>query len=205
MMRAVDKLIAAWLGLAVLLQALLLSADAPMSRPQMVQFFVGAICLALIVSYLWKARLYLNPHADMLLIMFTSGGLGMFLGMSSHLSHAMDAMSWWRMCGGMFVLGIGPAIAFSRCLRAARRHGQLLIALLADCSGMLVGMWLATCVRIESREWMAIGRHFTMLSGMTLGMIAGMWIRSTFPRSTGPEARRELTNDTSEACIRAGR
>lgn len=205
MTRATDRLIGLWLGLAVLLQALLLSADTPMSRAQLMQFFLGAACLILLVVYLWRSRFYLNSHADMLLIMFTSGGLGMLFGMSSHMSHATDFIVWWRMCLGMFVLGLPPAIAFSRCLRTARRCGYLFRALLIDSSAMLGGMWLSTCVRIEHGEWMMISRHFTMLAGMMLGMAAGMWVRSLvlFPKPS--QTRRELISDTSEACLRAGR
>jgi hypothetical protein len=187
------------------LQTLLLAADAPMSRAQLMQFLVGAVCLILLVVYLWRSRLYLNSHADMLLIMFTSGGLGMLAGMSSHMSHATDFIVWCRMCLGMFVLGLAPAIAFSRCLRAARRRGYLLRALLIDSSAMLAGMWLSTCVRIGHGDWMMISRHFTMLAGMMLGMAGGMWVRSLVLFPTPSQIRRDLTNDTSEACLRAGR
>ena len=174
------------------------------SRAQ-IQFFLGAVCLAVLVIYLWRSRLYLNSHVDMLLIMFASGGLGMLLGMSSHMSHAADFVAWWPMCTGMFILGLAPAIAFSRCLRAARRHGYLLKALLIDSSAMLAGMWLSASVTIGHGEWMMISRYFTMLAGMMLGMIAGMGIRSIFLPPLRLQTRRELTNDTSEACVRAGR
>ena len=50
-----------------------------------------------------------------------------------------------------------------------------------------------------------ISRYFTMLAGMMLGMIAGMGIRSIFLPPLRLQTRRELTNDTSEACVRAGR
>lgn len=194
MTRTTDWLIGLWLGLAVLLQTLLLSANTPMSRAQLMQFFLGAACLALLVVYLWRSRLYLNSHADMLLIMFTSGGLGMLSGMSSHMSHAADFFVWWRMCLGMFVLGLAPSIAFSRCLRVARRRGYLFRALLIDSSAMLAGMWLSTFVKIEHSEWMMISHHFTMLAGMMLGMAAGMWVRSLvlFPdldERRGPQHR----------------
>jgi hypothetical protein len=205
MTRARDRLIGFWLGLAVLLQALLLAADAPMSRGQLMQFFLGTVCLILLVVYLWRSRLYLNSHADMLLIMFASGGLGMLAGMSSHMTHATDFIVWCRMCLGMFVLGLAPAIAFSRCLRAAHQRGYLFRALLIDSSAMLAGMWLSTCVRIEHGEWMMISRHFTTVAGMMLGMAAGMWVRSLVLFPAPSQIRKELTNDTSEACLRAGR
>jgi hypothetical protein len=176
---AAHPLFGLWLGLAVLLQALLLAADAPLSGLQLVQFFLGTACLMLLVVYLWRSRLYLNSHADMLLIMFTSGGLGMLAGMSSPMSHAADLTAWCRMCLGMFVLGLAPAIAFSRCLLAARRHGYLMRALLVDSSTMLAGMWLSSRITIEHGEWMMLARHVTMLAGMMFGMAAGMWVRSS--------------------------
>ena len=205
MTRASDRLIGFWLGLAVLLQSLLLAADSRMSRGQLMQFFLGTVCLILLVVYLWRSRLYLNSHADMLLIMFASGGLGMLAGMSSHMPHTTDFIVWSRMCLGMFVLGLAPAVAFSRCLRAARRRGYLFRALLIDSSAMLAGMWLSTFVRIEHGEWMMISRHLTTLAGMMLGMAAGMWVRSLVLFPTPLQVRRDLTNDTSEACLRAGR
>jgi hypothetical protein len=204
-MRPADRLIGVWLGFAVFLQALLIAAVVPMSRAHQIQFFLSAVCLTLLVIYLWRWRLYLNSHVDMLLIMFASGGLGMFLGMSSHMSHAADFAAWWPMCTGMFILGLAPAIGFSRCLRAARRHGYLLKALLIDSSAMLAGMWLSASVTIGRGEWMMISRYFTMLAGMMLGMIAGMGIRSIFLSPLRLQTRRELSNDTSEACVRAGR
>jgi len=81
-MRWADRLLGLWLGLAIVLQALLLAAEAPMSRAQLVQYFTGAICIMLLVIYLWRSRLYLNSHIDMLLIMLAAGGLGMQLGMA---------------------------------------------------------------------------------------------------------------------------
>jgi hypothetical protein len=179
-MRWADRLLGLWLGLAIFLQALLLAADASMSRAQLVQYFVGTLCVMLLVIYFWRSRAYLNSHVDMLLIMFASGGLGMQLGMtmSSHPAHLTHLVAWWRMCAWMFALGLVPAIAFSRCLRAARRHGYLLWALLIDSSAMLAGMWGASHLGIVSSDWTMMSRHFTMLGGMTLGMIVGMWIRS---------------------------
>ena len=170
------------------------------------QFFLGAVCLMLLVIYLWRWRLYLNSHVDMLLIMFASGGLGMYSGMSSHMSHAADFAAWWPMCAGMFILGLAPAIGFSRCLRAARRHGYLLRALLIDSSAMLAGMWLSPSVTIGHGEWMMISRYFTMLGRHD----AWNDCRNGNPLNISVlrcllQTRRELTNDTSEACVRAGR
>jgi hypothetical protein len=205
-MRRLEQLIGAWLGFAILLQAVLLAANTSMSRVQAVQFFAGAICLMLLVATLWRARFYFNPHADMLLIMFASGGFGMLLGMplSHHMSHMVD-FTIWRMCAGMLLFGFAPAVAFSRCLRAARQRGVLAVALLIDFSAMLAGMWLSTRVRIGPDEQLVFNRHLAMLGGMMLGMIAGMWIRSVFLLPVGSQTWRGLTDDTSEACLRTGR
>lgn len=180
MSRPLDRLIGGWLGLAVFLQAVLLAVAGSLSYGQIAQLLTGAICLTLLVMSLWQWRIHLNAHADMVLIMFASGGLGMLLGMPDTKSHAMDFVAWWRMCGGMIVLGLVPAIAFSRCLRAARREGRLLWSLSIDITAMLAGMWLANCAKTEHGEWMALTRHASMLGGMTLGMVAGMWIRSVW-------------------------
>jgi hypothetical protein len=188
-MRWADRLMGLWLGTAVLLQALLLAADAPLSHAQSVQYFAGAICLMLLVIYFWRSRRYLNSHADMLLIMCASGGLGMLAGMPmpGHAAHETHMAAWWQMCGWMLLFGLAPAIAFSRCLRAARHHGYLLWALLIDCSSMLAGMWVSRNVAIGHGTWMMISQHFTMLGGMTLGMIVGMWIRSALFETSIPE------------------
>ena len=201
-MRWADRLLGLWLGLAIVLQALLLAAEAPMSRTQLVQYFTGAICIMLLVIYLWRSRLYLNSHIDMLLIMLASGGLGMQLGMAmpagmAHMPHVVD---WWRMCAWMFALGLAPAIVFSRCLRTARRNGYLLWALLIDSSTMLVGMWASTYLGSMHGDSTMMSRHFTMLGGMMLGMIVGMWIRSAllFARTSElekvHETERRMTN-----------
>ena len=194
-MRWADRLLGLWLGLAIFLQALLLAADASMSRAQSVQYFTGTVCVVLLVIYFWRSRAYLNSHVDMLLIMFASGGLGMQLEMtiSDHPAHLAHMVAWWRMCAWMFALGLVPAIAFSRCLRAARRHGYLLWALLIDFSAMLAGMWGASHLEIGHGDWTMMSRHFTMLGGMTLGMVVGMWIRSITlsPRPLEPERMRE--------------
>jgi hypothetical protein len=200
-----DRLIGFWLGLTVLLQALLLAADAPMSRAQLMQFFLGAVCLILLVVYLWRSRLYLNSHADMLLIMFTSGGLGMLAGMSSHMSHATDFIVWCPMCLGMFVLGLAPPHCLQPVL-ALCPPAWILGKSAADRSFRDARRHVAFHLRkIEHGEWMMISRHFAMLAGMMLGMAAGMWVRSLVLFPMSPQTRRELTNDTSEACLRVGR
>lgn len=201
-MRWAGRLLGWWLGLAVFLQALLLASNASLSRMQLAQYFTGTICVMLLVVYLWRSRLYLNSHVDMLLIMCASGGLGMQLGMtmSSHTADMTHIVVWWRMCAWMFALGLVPAIAFSRCLRAARHHGYLLRALAIDSSAMLAGMWAATQVQIVHGDWMILSRHFTMLGGMALGMVAGMWIRSVSLPVRPPEvgtmhkAERQMRN-----------
>jgi hypothetical protein len=201
-MRWAGQLLGWWLGLAVFLQALLLVADASLSPMQLAQYLTGTICIMLLIIYFWRSRLHLNSHVDMLLIMFASGGLGMQLGMTmpGHAGHVAHIVAWWRMCAWMFALGLVPAIAFSRCLRTARRNGYLLWALLIDSSAMLGGMWAAIHVEIVHSDWAAMSRHFTMLGGMMLGMIVGMWIRSIALSAHAPgsekvhEAERRMRN-----------
>ena len=194
-----------WLGVAVLLQAFLLAADDPLAYAQQLQFFIGAACLTLLVVYCWRSRRYLNSHADMLLIMWTSGGLGMLVEMPArgHAAHLTHIAGWWPMCAGMLALGLAPAIAFSRCLLAARRHGYLLPALLIDSSSMLGGMSISACIPVGHGPWMTISRHFSMLGGMTIGMIAGMTIRSALFEKSGLEApsRKEAVHDSVETRV----
>ena len=206
-MGRLDQLIGAWLGIAILLQAVLLAENSTLSRTQAVQFFAGAICLMLLVVTLWRARLYFNAHTDMLLIMLASGGLGMLLGMplSHHMSDTADFAIWWRMYAGMLLFGIAPAVAFSRCLRVARQRGFLARALLIDSSAMFAGMWLSTRVSVGPGEQMLLNRHLAMLGGMMFGMVAGMWIRSLLLFPVGSRTAKGLTDDTSEACLRTGR
>jgi hypothetical protein len=190
-MRWAARLIGAWLGVAVFLQALLLAADASLSRTQFVQYFTGVVCILLLVVYFWRSRLYLNSHVDMLLIMFASGGLGMQLGMtmSGHAAHMAHGIVWWRMCVWMFSFGLAPAIAFSRCLRTARRDGYLIWAVLIDSLSMLAGMWAASYFGAAHSSWTMMNRHFAMLGGMMLGMIVGMWIRSVLLAARAPRLR----------------
>lgn len=195
MSRPLNRLIGAWLGVAVLLQALAIAAAGSLSYGQIAQLFMGAICLTLLVMSLWQWRIHLNAHADMLLIMFASGGLGMLLAMPSHESHGMDFVAWGRTCGGMIILGLVPAIVFSRCLRAARRDGRLLWSLLIDSAAMLAGMWVVNCAKTEHGEWMVLTRHVSMLGGMTLGMVAGMWIRSVLTSWALPSFGGKRLND----------
>ena len=162
-----------------------------MSRLQSAQYLAGAICFMLLAFYFWRWRRFLNSHVDMLLIMCASGGLGMLLGMPmpSHAAHSANSAALWRMCVWMFVFGFAPALLFSRCMRTAYRHGYLLWALLIDCSAMLAGMWISSQVRLGHEHWTAIGRHLTMLGGMTVGMIFGMWIRSALFRKRLSQTR----------------
>lgn len=204
-MRCADRLMGLWLGLAVLLQASLLLGDAPLSYSQRLQVFIGAICLSLLVTYCWRSRRYLNSHADMLIIMWASGGLGMLFEMpvSSHAAPLIHIAVWWRMCAGMLALGILPAVAFSRCLRTARHHGYLFSALLIDSSSMLGGMSIAGCIPAAHGPWMMTSQHFSMLGGMTIGMIAGMTIRSAVfeRRPLEAQARKEAVHDSVETRV----
>jgi hypothetical protein len=103
----------------------------------------------------------------------------------------------------MLALGILPAVAFSRCLRTARHHGYLFPALLIDSSSMLGGMSIAACIPAAHGPWMMISQHFSMLGGMTIGMIAGMIIRSAVfeRRPLEAQARKEAVHDSVETRV----
>jgi hypothetical protein len=204
MAHSLNRLMAWWLALAVLLQAALIVNGSPATRAQSIQFVCGAVCLALLVASLWNARRYLNSHTDMLLIMFASGGLGMCLSMSGHMHHANPAASW-PMWAGMLALGFAPAIFFSRCLKTARQRGYLGRAVLIDFAAMFAAMWLSSSANIQYGSWTEAGQHFNMLGGMLVGMLAGMWIRSVLLFPAQRQAGKALTRDTSEARVRTSR
>jgi hypothetical protein len=199
--RWANRLLGWWLGAAVLLQALLLATDTPLSHAQLLQYFICAICLMLLVLTCWRWRRYFNPHTDMLLIMCASGGLGTLFG-TPMASHVMHFAVWSRMCAWMLAFGLVPSVAFSRCLRAARHHGYLVWALLIDSSTMLAGMWISTRLEGGHGTWQMISQHVAMLGGMTLGMILGMSIRSVLFERFHPERQEPLA---AEAPIDANR
>lgn len=199
--RPLDRLIRWWLAVAVLLQAAVIVNGSPVTRAQAIQFVCGAACISLLVGTLWNVRRYLNPHTDMLLIMFASGGLGMCLSISGHMHHGNPVASW-QMWVGMLALGFVPAIFFSRCLHTARRRGYLGQAILIDLVAMFAGMWFSGTANIQYGHWTETGRHLTMLGGMIVGMLAGMWIRSVLFFPAQRKTRGALTHDTSEARVR---
>jgi hypothetical protein len=167
-MDRIEKFVAAWLGVSVFLQAWLIGAPS-------IQYYIGAGCLALLAASLWRSRSYLNPHVDMLLIMLASGGLGMLVASPGHIACAMGS---WRGYGWMVLFGFAPAIPLSRCLRVALRQGYLLWALLIDAGTMFAGMWLSGQTGAGHGEWAVLTQHMTMLGGMLVGMLIGMWMRS---------------------------
>ena len=176
-------MIAAWLGVSVFLQALLLGVHLGLGLGSSIQYYAGAACIAALVMVLWRSRACLNPHVDMLLIMLASGGLGMFV----YPAHLACAMGSWRAYGWMLLFGLAPAIPLARCLRAAFRRGYLMWALSIDAGAMIGGMWLSSRIRGGHGEWAALTQHLEMLSGMTVGMLLGMWIRYTTFESRGHE------------------
>jgi hypothetical protein len=52
-------------------------------------------------------------------------------------------------------------------------------ALLIDASTMIAGMWLSGRTRGGPSDWAILTQHLTMLGGMTVGMLLGMWVRYT--------------------------
>ena len=49
--------------------------------------------------------------------------------------------------------------------------------LLIDAGAMIGGMRLSSRIRGGLGEWASLTQHLTMLGGMTVGMMLGMWIR----------------------------
>lgn len=168
-------IIAACLGAAVFLQALLLGVPTEMGIGGSIQYYAGAAGLAALTVVLWRYRALLNPHADMFLIMLAAGGLGMF-AIPGHLACTVGS---WSAYGWMLLFGLGPAIPLARCLQTALRHGYLLRAILIDAVTMIAGMWLAS--RITGGH--VLLQHLRMLGGMSIGMMLGMWIRSAMLES----------------------
>ncbi len=179
------------LAAGVAVQGILLWNASGLKFPEAIQYWAALAFVAALVMELWRWRRYLNPHADMLLIMFAMGGAGMgFGGMSCHITGWAD---WLRMNGLMLSIGLAPAVPLSRCLQAARREGTLLSTLLLDGVGMLAGMKLASLVSLATlTPWASIVSHAVIMTGMIAGMGVAMALPTFFgncaPRTNGGEA-----------------
>src|SRR5438067_5307 len=123
MARRTERIMTLGLAVGVAAQGVLLWADSRLTFPEAIQYCTALICVVALVAELWRWRLHLNPHADMLLIMFSIGGAGMaFGGLGSSLScHPTGWEAWSRMSGLMLGTGLLPSVPFSRCLQTARR------------------------------------------------------------------------------------
>ena len=176
MPRRSERITTVVLAAGVAAQGILLWYASRLPFREAIQYWTALALIVALIVELWRWRRYLDPHADMLLIMFSTGGAVMALGGES--CHAMGWGDSLRINGLMLVAGILPAIPFSRCLQAARWEGTLGSALLLDSLGMLGGMQLASLISVApSTHWATIVDHAVMMLGMTGGMGAAMLLR----------------------------
>lgn len=164
------------LAVGVIAQSLLLWVRSDLGLRESAELCAISIALVIATVELWRLRQHLNPHVDMLLIMFSIGGAGMAFSLPDGVScHAVGWPEWLQMSGVMIGAGLFPSIAFSRCLRQARREKRLCTTMALDSAGMLGGMKLASLISTTSSgAWAAIASHTFMVIGMMAGMIAAM-------------------------------
>jgi hypothetical protein len=167
------------LAASVAVQGFILWNASQLSLRESVQYSMALALLVAVVAEFWRRRRFLNPHADMLLIMFSLGGLGMALGGVS--CHVVGWAEWLRMNGLMLGIGLGAAVPFSRCLQRARRDGRLFSTLVFDSVGMIGGMQAASLVMVGPLgSWAVILHYAAMMSGMIGGMGAAMVCRDSW-------------------------
>jgi hypothetical protein len=70
-------------------------------------------------------------------------------------------------------IGLGSSIQYY----AGAAFVAALVGLLIDAGAMIGGMRLSSRIRGGLGEWASLTQHLTMLGGMTIGMMLGMWIR----------------------------
>jgi hypothetical protein len=179
-----DPMIAITLSLTYAAQAALVLHQQQASIYNSGRFILGAIVISAAAGLAWMAREWLNPHADMLVLMGGFGGLGMLLGNiadgvpSCHLG-SLHFFSW--MNGGMAIGGLLPAIAWSRCLLAARQAGRLRFVVAVDSTGMWLGMafphWMVSVLPLAP-SFLGIWAHPLMLGAMLAGMAIAMTFSS---------------------------
>jgi hypothetical protein len=179
------------LAAGVIAQSILLWARSELSLRDSIQFCAVTAGIVIITVELWRWRQLLNPHIDMLLIMFSIGGAGMAFSLPDGIScHAAGWPEWLQMSGVMIGAGLMPGIVFSRCLQEARREGRLWSTVACDIAGMLAGMKIAGLISTTSSgAWATIASHTFMVIGMMAGMIVAMALRRA-----GPYKRSSMTN-----------
>jgi len=184
----------AFIVLCACLQVAILYVSAPSASG-----VVMAIPAVVIVAMLAYSRIHWDSHLDMLLLMTAPGGLGMMLPLAwptaglGPLCHTAPTWnSYLVMSLGMWLVAGPLSWQYARCIRQARQAGLGATVLLADLFGMQLGMALAYLpmsllpLANPRGAWL---HHAFMLSGMLLGMMAGMlslrrwlpWIRSPAP------------------------
>ncbi len=148
----------------------------------------GGLCFTLAVSILAFTRMRWGAHLDMHLAMAGWGGLGMLLpslwyGSICHHDFNWNHYLWMSL--GMWVFSLVPIWREARCLAQARREGKGLSTLLLDGIGMQLGMGLAHL----PIEWIpmvdpraAWFSHFSMLAGMSMGMMVAQYFSSAWGR-----------------------
>lgn len=166
-----------------------------------VQWLLVAALASAAAYQAWMARGRWPAHADMLLLMAGLGGLGMMIGgwvdagfpmqppMGHHHHHhaiTLAGVCTW-MVGFMLLFAVPPSAVFSRCLAPIRRKPLLLaMALALDCTGMIIGMFLAAAWwGMPLMHWTGshfAGHHLAMLIGMLGGMIPAMLLRDLILR-----------------------
>jgi hypothetical protein len=179
------------LAAGVIAQSLLLWVRSDLGLRESVELCAVSVALVIATVELWRLRQHLNPHVDMLLIMFSIGGAGMAFSLPAGVScHTVGWPEWLEMSGFMIGAGLLPSLVYSRCLREARREKRLCTTMAFDSVGMLGGMKLAGFISTASSgAWAAIASHTFMVIGMMAGMIAGMALLRT-----GPYRWRAMTN-----------
>jgi hypothetical protein len=178
------------LAAGVIAQSVLLWARSELSPRESMEFGAVSAGLVIVTVELWRWRRHLNPHVDMLLIMFSIGGAGMAFSLPAGVScHAASWLEWVQMSSLMIAAGLLPSIVFSRCLQEAKREKRLGSTMALDSAGMLGGMKLAGLISTASSgAWATIASHTFMVIGMMAGMIAAMAFRP------GPYRLSSMTN-----------
>jgi hypothetical protein len=169
------------LAAGVIAQSALLWARSELTLLESAEFWVATLGIVIVIAELWRWRRHLNPHVDMLLIMFSIGGAGMAFGLPAGVfCHAAGWTEWLQMSSLMIAAGLLPSVVFSRCLLEARREKKLCSTMALDSAGMLAGMQLAGLIADSpASAWAIIANHTFMVIGMIAGMSAAMALRRT--------------------------
>lgn len=187
-----EKWIAPSLAASVAGQGLIVWVWSAPSWPRALEWLLVSGLAALATGQAWRTRHHLHAHADMLLLMFGYGGLGMLAGWwvdagfvaplhcPAHMGLARGLTSWMTCL--MVVFALPPCLAYSRCIAAVRSSpGRLALVIAIDIASMIAGMfamgrWLGPALAAGLGERRA-GMHVAMLGGMLAGMLAGMLFR----------------------------